>query len=55
MMGSPREPSGELPGDKEPHDGHPAVEADVVDRGEEHEEEGGEEAADHADDEKIVR
>ena len=55
MVGSPWEASGKLPGDEEPHHGDPTVEADVVDRGEEHEEEGGEEAADHADDEKSVR
>ena len=55
VMGSPWEASGELPRDEESHDGDPAVKADVVDRGEEHEEEGGEEAADHADDEESVR
>ena len=53
-MRGPREPGGELPGNEEAHDGHPAVETDVVDRGEEHEEEGGDEAADHADDEEVV-
>ena len=55
MMGSPWEASSKLPRDEESHDSHPAVETDVVDRGQEHEEERGEEAADHGDDEESVR
>ena len=53
-MRGPWKPGRELPGDEKSHDGHTAVEADIVDRGEEHEEERGDEAADHGHDEESV-
>ena len=55
MMRGPGESCGELPGDKESHDSHTTVETDVVDWSQEHEEEGGDEAANHADNEESVR
>ena len=53
VMGSPREGRGKLPGEEESHDEDPNVEADVVERSQEYEEEGGDDAAQHGQDHKL--
>ena len=54
-MRSPREGRGKLPGEEESHDEDPNVEADVVERSQEYEEEGGDDAAQHGQDHKLRR
>ena len=53
VMRSPREGRGKLPWEEESHDEDPNVEADVVERSQEYEEEGGDDAPHHGQDHQF--
>ena len=55
MIRGPREGRSKLPGEEEPTDKDPNVKTDVVERGQKHEEDGGEDAANHGDDYQLRR
>ena len=52
-MRSPRECRCKLPGEKESTDKDPNIEADVVEGGQKHQKDGGEDAASHGDDDQF--
>ena len=53
VMRSPGEGRGKLPGEEEPTNKYPNIEADVVEGGQEHQKGGGQDAASHRDDNQL--